>query len=517
MVGAAAVKLCFASLRDQDFVLSQPEGRFLVFLPGATADEGRHVSERLCAATRLHAIADASGQMPLRVTLSIGVSTSPEHGSSMTGLYTAANAACMRIASQGHDGAGLAPLAHHEALHRPLSINRFAGRGVELSTLVEMLDQAVSGQPRVVSVVGASGLGTATLLRQLEPEVRLRGGGFVFAGSSESDLPVPYAVWAAAIRSISRLPEEPHHEWRELQHIVPALGDPALDGHSGSQYRLLEEIATFIRAAAAARPLVIVLDEMQWADGTSWDALEHIIEHLGNDRLMICFAARSERAFADSTDRRRALSRFPTYRTIELSALTRDEVKQWLEAAFHRQPVGRDFLAFLYRHTEGNPLFISQLLRLLVEEGALWFTGEKWEWSPVSELRVPSGLPALIAHRLARFSSSTQAVLTTAAVIGHGVRYWHGRRLPSGERGGGASSAHRRACGQLPSAELRAAPGGVLFCSREDCHGAARIRSPGSVARVSRAGGAGACGARGSARGRDRRSLRSGRHPEAGL
>src|SRR5436305_7433466 len=84
----------------------------------------------------------------------------------------------------------------------------------------------------------------------------------------------------------------------------------------------------------------------------------------------------------------------------------------------HGQEVGRELLAFIYRHTEGNPLFISQLLRTLAEEGALWQSEGRWQWTPVSELRLPIGLTALIARRLGRLSSSTQAVLSIAAVIG---------------------------------------------------------------------------------------------------
>jgi len=177
------------------------------------------------------------------------------------------------------------------------------------------------------------------------------------------------------------------------------------------------EIAEYVRGLAAERPLVVVLDEMQWADSTSWDALEHLLTQVDTDRIMICLAQRPESG-ADASLQRQILSRHEFVRELMLSRLTRDEVKQWLEAAFHRQQVGREFLAFLYRHTEGNPLFIAQLLRALIEDGAIWYSGTRWEWSPVSELRVPAGRGALIAQRVSKFSSSTQAVLGTAAIIG---------------------------------------------------------------------------------------------------
>jgi GGDEF domain-containing protein/tetratricopeptide (TPR) repeat protein len=413
----ALTRFISALLRTPDLLLEEPEGRVMIFLPAATAEEGRQVAERLSAALRLHPFQDRDRMAPLRITISIGVAAAPDHGTSASGIYNAANAACLRVTSQGGDGAAIAPLPHHELLHRPLSINRFAGRAAEFRSLLDLLDDSVQGRPRVVAIAGTTGIGTSTLARQLEPEVRARGGAFVLASSYESDLPVPYADWTSLVRSLNRLIDVPKQEWHELQHLIPELGSVD-QGQSGSQFRLLQELTAFIRSAAKIRPLLLVLDEMQWADPTSWDALEHVMGALDHDRVMICFTVRTERQFAEVADRRRALTRFDAYQSMELSALTRDEVKQWIEGAFHRQPVGRDFLAFLYRQTEGNPQLISQLLRLLLEEGALWHTGERWEWSPVSELRVPSGAAAIIAHRLARFSSSTQTVLTTAATIG---------------------------------------------------------------------------------------------------
>ena len=258
-----------------------------------------------------------------------------------------------------------------------------------MASLTRWLDEACAGQPRVVSVFGEAGTGTATLLRQLEAEVRLRGGLFAMASSAEPRR-------ASAVRRVERLAARrriafrraPQREWQELQHLEPALGAArrGAGAPTGSQYRLVAELTEFFRALGVERPLVLVLDEMQWADSTSWDALEHLLSQLDTDRLLICLAHRPDSTY-DTSAHRQMLSRHEITREIVLSRLTRDEVKQWLEAAFHRQQVGREFLAFLYRHTEGNPLFIAQMLRALAESGSIWHNGTRWEWSPVSELR----------------------------------------------------------------------------------------------------------------------------------
>jgi tetratricopeptide (TPR) repeat protein len=410
---AAVTEVTRYLLRGDDHV-GLIDDHLVVVLSGATADEARSVGEHICSAVRIHAFSDGLGPL----TLSIGTASAPEHGNTLDAVMTAARAALGRIESRGCDGAGAAPLPHHEALHRPLAIDRFAGRVQEIASLTHWLDEACAGQPRIVSVYGETGTGTATLLRQIESEVRLRGGLFAMAASSNLDIPQPYGVWAALLKATHRFPTAPHREWYELQHLESSLGEPTdSSSTTGSQYRLLGELTEYVRALATERPLVIVLDEMQWADSTSWDALEHLITQLDTDRIMVCLAQRPDTS-TDSSPHRQMLARHEIVREVNLTRLTRDEVKQWLEAAFHRQQVGREFLAFLYRHTEGNPLSIAQLLRALVEDGAIWYSGDRWEWRPVSELRLPTGRAALIAERLGRFSSSTQAVLGTAAIVG---------------------------------------------------------------------------------------------------
>jgi len=406
------------NLRDDDVVGRDSTDRIVVILPAASGLDARSVGERLCAAVRTHFFSEEGNSHPTRLTISVGAAASPDHGNAYDALRSVAETARARVEAEGSDGTLVAPLAHHEALHRPLGIERFAGRKVELASLVQWLDDAVAGRPRAVIIQGDEGTGTATLVQQIKAEVRLRGGAMVSAASRDAEVREPYRVWRALLSALNRLPNAPTRDWHELHNLVPAIssrGQPK--SQAGSQYRLLEELAEFVRASAANQPLVMVLDEMQWADMTSWDALDQLLAKLDGDRLMICLIARPDTLQA-TTQRIEALAKHENARRLTLSALTRDEVKQWLEAAFHGQKVAREFLAFLYRHTEGNPFFIAQLLYALVEDGKLWHTGGRWEWSPVSELRFPAGLSALIAKRINRFSSSTQAVLSIASVVG---------------------------------------------------------------------------------------------------
>jgi len=409
-----------ANLREGELVSYRGGDEFVALLRASPAAAQR-VAERLCAAVRGHPFPQTDRGPAPRVTVSVGVAAAPEHGSTYQALHAAADAARVRLKAQGRDGAALAQVpSGHEGPQRALDIDRFAGRAEEFGTLLRFLDEAVNGQPRVVAILGEAGTGTGTLVRRLEAEIRLRGGSLAVGYSREQRVREPYGVWASLLAALNRLPGAPAGPWRELHHLVHALDgtQSTAAARGGSKYRLLDEITEYVRQISRGRPLVLLLDEMQWADVASWDVLEHLGPQLENEQLLIAMTFRTEAAFAEAAERRHGLFRSSAYREIALSRLTRDEAKRWLEGAMHGQEIGRELLAFIYRHTEGNPLFIAQLLRTLLEEGALWQAGGRWQWTPVSELRLPIGLSALVARRLSRQSSSTQAVLSIAAVVG---------------------------------------------------------------------------------------------------
>jgi tetratricopeptide (TPR) repeat protein len=412
------VELIRRNLRGNDVVAHASNEEVLVLLVGAARDQGNHVANRLCAAIRNHAFAGNGSDRPRTgVTASMGVASAPHHGKDVTEIAGAARTACSAVLNGGGDGSAIAGLRPGDRAARPLEIGRFVGRTEELASLRRWLDEAIAGSPRSVAVVGEAGSGRSALLRQLEPEVRLRGGSLVVARARNGGVRPPYSIWTQVLLALRRLPDAPTKTWRELMHLDPGIpgGD---EERGGSKYRLLEEISEYVRLASRSRPLVLVLEEMQWVDGASWDVLDNLLTQLERERLLVCLTVRDDPGQTEISERRRALQRIDYYHELRLSRLTRDEVKRWLESAMHRQEIGRELLAYLYRHTEGNPLFIVQLVRSMVEEGYIRNDGDRWEWSPVSELRLPNGLDAVIARRLGRFSPATQTVLGTAAVIG---------------------------------------------------------------------------------------------------
>ena len=416
----AVVAILRQSLRNGDVIGRYGGDEFVVLLPRTGLDMARDIAERLRSSVEKEPITlRGKGGAAISVTLSIGTAAA-EPDDHIEAVFAAADRALYDAKRAGRNAVAVAGQSNDS--QRPqLHLNRFVGRVEEMRRLVRMLDAACAEEPRVVALVGEAGVGKSTLVRQLLPEARLRGGSLVMGRCLEADVKPPYGPWAEILDAIRQRIAPSTRVWRELPRLVPRLAQgnalPSSDS-PGSKYALYDEIVEFVREAAQAHPLVILLDDMQWADSATWDTLEHLIPQLEGDRVLICLTIRAEDKSPDIMDRRRRLSRDERFGELSLQRLTREELEQWLAAASHGQELGRELLPALYRHTEGNPFLVVQVLRALLEEGEIRYEGDRWMWRATSELRLPVAVSDLMARRLDRLSDKTRSILTTAAVIG---------------------------------------------------------------------------------------------------
>jgi predicted ATPase/GGDEF domain-containing protein len=369
------------------------------------------VNARVLAAVRAHLFTGGAADLPVRLTLSLGIAASPGHGTSFAELITAAQSARTWA---GDDNAALAFAPRSTRL----DLDRFVGRSEPLARLSECLDDMVRGVARVVAVVGEAGVGSTALLNALMPEVRLRGGSLVSAACHQQSLPEPYALWADVLRAVRRLPVKSTRLWRELPSLDASLERASADlMRGGSKMRLLEELADFLRLAAQQRPLFFVLDNMQWADDASWDALEYLIPQLESERIVLALTIRTGDSSLYAQERWSRLSSRPRHDEIRLTRLTRDDAKRWIEGAMSHGEAGRDLLAYLYRHTEGNPLLLSHLLRDLEESEHLARDGDGWRWSSLRELPADTSFDEVVTRRVARLPDECGPLLALAATL----------------------------------------------------------------------------------------------------
>jgi diguanylate cyclase (GGDEF)-like protein/putative nucleotidyltransferase with HDIG domain len=431
LAGDDALRLVVGVIRDQlrpgQYVGRYAGDEFVVLLPGLDAQAARVVAEQVRRTTA--ALPIPLREMPgqaMNVTLSIGVATAPAHGETFEALFTSGDRALFEAKREGRDKVVVASTENEGTPQ--LVFSRFVGRVPELRTLVTALDETVRGAPQARLVFGEAGVGKSTLVRQLLPEVRLRGATMVTARALESDNRPPFGPWAELVLGLHELGLAPARPWPLLERLVPALRGsvepeplPPLDPSHGHQ--LLQELVSFLRATSETRPLTLVLEDMHWADAASWDALEYLLAQLSTERICIALTLRAEEAtYGTVRERRQRLSRDERVRELRLERLTAADVREWLQSALHRSELGDDLLDFVLRHTEGNPFLVMQLLRTMAEEGVFTYSGNAWCWTIPTALVLPAGMSDLVGRRLARLPNDALRILVTAAAIGRTFR-----------------------------------------------------------------------------------------------
>jgi diguanylate cyclase (GGDEF)-like protein/putative nucleotidyltransferase with HDIG domain len=407
-------------IRDFDLA-GRYAGDEFVLLLRADAREALQVCERLretVARARIPLTRGEEGEVG--VSLSIGLGTAPAHGDTFETLFAAADRALYDSKRKGRNMVSTAGGQEARGGKPRLDVERFVGRTEEIGRLVQHFEASVRGEPRIVALVGEAGVGKTTLVRRIGSEVRLRTGLMVFGRSQEPDVRPPYGPWVDVIAGLSGLGVLPERRWPELERLIPSLRPAGADlgpQVPGSKYALLDEIVDVIRLVAASRPLVIVLDDMQWGDTASWDAVEHLVGQLERERVLVCLTIRREDADRIERSRQR-LSRSERYHELQIGRLLPSEVRSWVMAALRQSAVEDELPDALYRFTEGNPLFVKQVLQSLFDDGLLWHNGTDWEWKQVDAMTLPTAVDDLMDRRLSRLSPSGSRLLAVAAVFG---------------------------------------------------------------------------------------------------
>ncbi|HEY7466740.1 MAG TPA: protein kinase, partial [Dehalococcoidia bacterium] len=317
----------------------------------------------------------------------------------------------------------------------PLYRTVFVGREQELKQLQQAFDAAMSGQGGLVMVVGEPGIGKTAICEQLATYVSLRGGRTLVGHCyEEGSLSLPYLAFVEAMRSyvLARDPDGLRSDLgsgaADVARIVSEVrdrvavdlrdaGDPEDD-----RWRLLQSVTTFLRNAASVQPLVIVLEDLHWADRGTLDLLQHVARNLQGSRLVVVGTYRDV-----EVDRTHPLSgavaelrRSGTFLRVPLRGLTVDEVHRMYESLRGNEvPWGQ--AEAVHRQTEGNPLFVQEVLRYLVEEGFVVREGGRYVAQQPGE-GVPEGLRDVIGRRLSHLDDKTNTVLSVAAVIGRDFR-----------------------------------------------------------------------------------------------
>src|SRR5207244_4652754 len=259
------------------------------------------------------------------------------------------------------------------------------------------------------------------------PQGRIRGARVLVGRCWEAGGAPAYWPWVQSLRTYveESAPEALRAQLgpgaADVAQIVPErrerltdLAEPVLEGE-GARFRLFDYAARFLKNAASARPLVLVLDDLHAADEPSLLLLRFLAGELAGSRILVVGTYRDvDPTIRDPLAATLAeLAREKVTRRIELSGLTEADCGHYMELNVSAAP-SAELVTTIYTETEGNPLFVGEVVRLLAPEGRLSDVDLPFLWT----LGIPQGVREVIGGRLRRLSEDCKDVLVLASVLG---------------------------------------------------------------------------------------------------
>ncbi|HLZ69973.1 MAG TPA: AAA family ATPase [Dehalococcoidia bacterium] len=306
----------------------------------------------------------------------------------------------------------------------------FVGRQQELAALRACLAEAHAGRGGVTLLAGEPGIGKTRLLTELAGHARAAGTVVLTGHAYDGEGLPPYLPFIEALRGYVRacdpgaVPALPREGLAQLALLLPELHDRSPDLPAGrmespelDRYRLFEAVADLLAAAAraAAGGLLLLLEDVHWADAASLALLQHVVRRLPELPLLLAASYRTvaprpgqplQGVLAD-------LARQPNVERLHLRPLPPAATGE-LIAALIGTPAAAPVAGRVHAETEGNPFFVTEMIRNLQEEGIDLAAAD----AAAAGWAVPEGVRQVIGSRLARLGEAGNALLQAAAILG---------------------------------------------------------------------------------------------------
>lgn len=315
---------------------------------------------------------------------------------------------------------------------------RLVGRTPELAEGTRLWQMAVGGSGQVLLISGEPGIGKTRLARELVARAEI-ARATALTGECYAEGGTPYAPFAQILQNaVAHQPALfndpgplPATVLADLITLAPALRsccpnvptNPPLEP-GVEQQRLFSSVVTLCEALCNVAPLLLLLEDVHWADSGTLNLVRHLARHVPRLRLLLILTYR-EVELDDARTLNDLLHEFTRVRLatrLKLRRLSQEQTQALLTTMFNAE-ISPDFLDSIYRETEGNPFFIEEVCKALVEEGLLYVDAGHWHRRTPDALHVPQSIRVAIQARVNRLPPAAQEVLRLAAIFGREFDY----------------------------------------------------------------------------------------------
>lgn len=314
-------------------------------------------------------------------------------------------------------------------------------RAEEMNTIREVIDKTLRGEGGLVFVSGEVGIGKTRLTREASVYAHLRGMKVLngrYPSLFTTDGIPPYVLWSEVIKEYVTV-STPEQVWRviglypaEVCKLVPevkqklvAVPQSAPISPEHERHRVFEAVSQFITNISKETPLLVILDDLQWADQSSLLLLHYLARGIQDEPLVILCAHRE----SDINEKHplssilMELNRERSVRAISLKRMSPNDITDMIKQSLEQDDVSIEFCQLVYEKTRGNPFFVEEVMKSLKEEQTIYREENKWKIKNVSSIEFPKSVKSVVKSRIERTDAECQNALVMASIIGENFTF----------------------------------------------------------------------------------------------
>ncbi len=436
-------------VRKTDMVIRYAGDEFTVLLPTADPKTAETLSRRFIQDVAQNVFQGKEGQ-ELHITISVGFAIYPSDAEQIDKLIDLADKALYLSKQKGKNRVSQAKDVSLEAVSYQIAMDsfpclKFIDRQDQIARLKHICETVVikSNLLQAVFISGDTGTGKTRLLSEFSNYIQDRVA-LINCRCTPAHTQDPYYLFAQGISSyIDKIgPDNPqvysllsrlsHPELMELSLLIRPLSNivnrPLSQEVASKQARFLlfKGFLDFLIELNKAQTVLIYFDDIYWADQASLKLIHYLIKQEKNKRIFIVCSFSEDKSKevtkekkSDFKDFLEDVSLADNFTQLKLTNFLKEETRLMIQAIFPNLDAGEEFYALIHHTTDGNPSFIEELLKSLVENGLLLYQDNHWQIKKeISQQDFPSSLKEVVKNRLKNLDAETKEMIIQAAVIG---------------------------------------------------------------------------------------------------
>ncbi|MEO0206255.1 MAG: tetratricopeptide repeat protein, partial [candidate division WOR-3 bacterium] len=409
------------SFRGEDTVFRYGGDEFVCLLPGVDYARALKIAERLIENVNSHEFAG------IKLTLSIGISTFPEHALDWKSLFDIADKSLYYAKRKGRNRIGVFV---KEDIKLTIPTAKMVGRNQEIEKIrnhiVKLFAEKRGG---AIFIGGQVGVGKTRFVKEIVKEPIFSNIPVLISNLSAASQSIPYYPFREIIQSVvsntgpdifSNIPNVFKIEIAKVvPHLSPDIG--YLDSNIAflDKFRLFEGVRTILAEYCRKSPIFCFIDNLHWTDANSLDLLQYLIRAMRENQIIFFLIYRSEELKTNTFCQNilQLIARENLCEKFDLMPLGYNECKQMIYQIINGDPPA-ELVEYIFKATGGNPFFIEELIKSLESSRVILYDSEMWKFDRTKKFSIPYSVLAVFERRFSMLNDETRDVLEHAAVIG---------------------------------------------------------------------------------------------------